>query len=685
MKDISICGSIFLPTKKLIAQQKFRPWNGVFLSEEFLRSEKDAKGIIELMIKIYGQYSCEILVEAPGVRSENDMNLVESILPEKFKSNLGLQGEDSKKSEKTRITESVVNSFSKRIKANNFAPPHNLPNEAFDKPAIILFGAHDVRAHDNVALQLASLHKSVIPVFIWNHLEQKKWGTIGATEVVLKEALRSLNSKFELNDLRLTIRTAEDTVEEIYNLCKQSGANTVYMNKEHTPESRGREKEKKERLREKEVFLIYCQSSLLYDPMSLSLKSGFHGGHWGTLMPFIRGCKEQLSEPRRPIPRYQTASILESMKGPDSWPTSTPVDDLKMGRSKGEKAWDIPIRERFPMSEDDALSNLDTFFKNGFHRYEKDRSRADMEWSTSKLSVHLRIGTLSPNELFYRIEDSDLDYEDKKTFSRRLFWRDLAYFQLLKFPGMRYYSIRTHYDDMEWVNGKEEERRFEAWRTGNTGYPLVDAGMRELYTTGWMTQSVRMIVASFLTEYLRVNWTKGCEWFHYTLVDADSAINAMMWQNAGRSGIDQWNFIMSPVAATQDPTCSFTRRWVPELAPLSKAFLYKPWEAPDDVLKQAGVTLGETYPLRIVMDLKAENEISDKHVLAMRRRHPEFNNNRGYDIISVDGSKTVVFTKKKFRTDKEANAVVIENMNSLKTGKRGKRGLKRRNLSRSTK
>ena len=116
---------------------------------------------------------------------------------------------------------------------------------------------------------------------------------------------------------------------------------------------------------------------------------------------FFKGCKKQLGEPRRPLPRYQTVSMLEAMKGPDSWPTSMSVSNLTMGRMKKENAWDMPIKKNFPMSEDDALKNLDTFFKNGFHRDEKERSRADIKWSTSKLSVlHLRIGTLSPNELF---------------------------------------------------------------------------------------------------------------------------------------------------------------------------------------------------------------------------------------------------------------------------------------------
>ena len=123
---------------------------------------------------------------------------------------------------------------------------------------------------------------------------------------------------------------------------------------------------------------------------------------------------------------------------------------------------------------------------------------------------------------------------------------------------MRASPIRKHYQNTEWVSEEEEKRRFEAWKLGKTGFPIVDAAMRELYETGWMTQSIRMVVASFLVEYLRVNWVKGCEWFHYTLVDSDSAINAMMWNNAGKSGIDQWNFVLSPVTASQDPSGSYT-------------------------------------------------------------------------------------------------------------------------------
>lgn len=545
---------------------------------------------------------------------------------------------------------------SKKRKIEKLARTSHVSAELLRKPAIILFGSHDVRIHDNVAFYLATFHANVIPVFLWNRKEQGKWGVTGALEVVLKDALSNLDNKLQTHNLRLVCRNTDDSSKELLKLCQESGTGTVYLNKEHTTESRKKEHHYKEVLGKYDVELIECQSSLLYDPNHVSLLPGFHGGHWGTLMPFLKACKKQLGEPRRPIQKLETNSLLESVQGPESWPISTPCEEFLV-LIQGKDKWDMPIKERFPMSEEHALNNLRTFFEDGFDRYEKERSRADIECSTSKLSAHMRIGTLSPNELYYKIEDSDLSDDKKKTFSRRLFWRDLAYFQLLNFPCMRELSIRTHYDATEWVTGVDEEKRLNAWKRGQTGYPLVDAGMRELYATGWLTQSVRMVVASFLTEYLRINWTKGCEWFHYTLVDADSAINAMMWQNAGRSGIDQWNFVMSPVVASQDSTGYYTKKWVPELSRLNKSFLHKPWEAPENLLQEADIILGETYPIRIVKDLRREKEISDKNVLTMRSKHQQFNDGRGYDLIKVANKDTVVFTKKQFRIDREGHLI----------------------------
>ena len=683
-----ISGSIFLPTKKLIAQQKFRPWNGVFLSEEFLQSPENAHQIVVNMMRLYKEYDCEILIEAPGVRNEKDMLVVEKLLQDRDAPQPVPAQKKSGSPTNYNLTDlgkrRKLLSVKDDDKVTLLTPSSLVPADNLNKPAILLFGPHDVRVHDNEAFQLASFHSHVIPVFLWSKGQHgQKWGITGAVEVVLKDALRNLKSKFQNHDLDLLCRNVDDVEKDLLQLCQETGSMTVYFNKEYVPESRVREESIEYNLSKRNIRAVPCQSSLLYDPVELSLSSGFNGGHWGTLMPFLKGCKKQLDEPRQPIQKHETFALLERMKGPIHWPTGIDVEDLNMGIVNGKEKWHLPILQKFSMSEDRAMEDMEAFMKNGFRFYEIERSRADLSDSTSVLSPHLRIGTLSPNELYYKVENSALPYEQKKTFSRRLFWRELAYYQLLNFPKMCNSSIRCHYDNTEWCTGDEGDKRFEAWKTGQTGYPIVDAGMRELYHTGWMTQSVRMVVASFLTEYLRINWIKGCEWFHFTLADADRAINAMMWQNAGRSGIDQWNFVMSPVAASQDQTGEYTKKWVPELSNLDKPILHKPWEAPDEVLSRAGVILGETYPHRIIVDLKTERAKSVENVLTMRRNSQDYNDKKGYDLITLpDGSKTTVFTKKEYRIDGKDKSVPVTvprneiNRKGKTRGSRGRRNIK---------
>lgn len=156
----------------------------------------------------------------------------------------------------------------------------------------------------------------------------------------------------------------------------------------------------------------------------------------------------------------------------------------------------------------------------------------------------------------------------------------------------------------------------------------------------------------------RVNWVHGADWFHDTLIDADSAINAMMWQNAGRSGIDQWNFVLSPENASQDPSGSYTRTWVPELSKLPNKYLHQPWKLSDEELATHVVVLGKTYPHRVIQDLKAERTISVTNVLNMRRKNQHANDKSGYDLVTLpNGDETVVFTKKEYRLDRQGNVI----------------------------
>ena len=204
------------------------------------------------------------------------------------------------------------------------------------------------------------------------------------------------------------------------------------------------------------------------------------------------------------------------------------------------------------------------------------------------------------------------------------------------------------------VSSDKGNKLLYAWKTGKTGYPMVDAGMRELHETGWMNQSVRMVVASFLCEILNIDWRYGAKHFHQELVDADVSINAMMWQNAGKIRYRPVElFFMSPENASQDPTGSYTKRWIPELSNIPLKYLHKPWTLAT-VLAKAGVILGDNYPIRVCLDINAAREKTTNSVLAMRRRNLYFNDDGGYDTIVLrDGTRSRVFTRKDLRLNRD--------------------------------
>lgn len=248
---------------------------------------------------------------------------------------------------------------------------------------------------------------------------------------------------------------------------------------------------------------------------------------------------------------------------------------------------------------------------------------------------------------------------------------------------MQHDPIRAHYAGQEWNRDQDALRR---WQSGATGYPIVDAGMRELWSTGWMAQNVRMLAAILLCEHLNIHWVEGERWFHHTLVDADAAINAMMWQNAGKSGLDQWNFSMSAATSgkNMDPTGKYVQRWCPELAKLPIKFLHTPWDAPEQVLQDAGVTLGLNYPRRIVADLKVAAKISQDAIRNQRKRSLDWSNDQGYDLIVLprgstlahDGQKFRVFTVPKYREagGRDSNSDGWEARSSLAKGGRKAKG-----------
>ncbi|QDZ19871.1 cryptochrome photoreceptor [Chloropicon primus] len=440
---------------------------------------------------------------------------------------------------------------------------------------------------------------------------------------------------------------------------------------------------------------------LLHDPEAVAIDMRRWKGHFGTLTPFHFACKQQRKELKTfPVPasmRIGEASValekawtLENDSNGFEVFLSTGVrdgDDAAL--SSSESSWvDKLVQNWFDGStecfgEVHALKLLDEFIQHKMNKYESSRGYADAR-AVSKLSPYLHFGVLSPAHMANRLEKSGCEAASK-TLWRRLVWRDLAYWQLHHWPRMPTQPIRRFYEEHEW---REDAEALERWKRGRTGFPLVDAGMRELWHTGWMQQNARMCCALFLTEYLNVHWARGAEWFHETLFDADLAINSMMWQNAGKSGLDQWNFTVGPTAKSLDPSGDYVRRWVPELKRLPKPFLHAPWEATEAVLVEAGLSLGENYPHRIsaVADVASAKNRNLQAVLKLREKAKRsgFVDENGYDLIKAprgscrgsNNGKVRVFTKPEYRRNGQKKT---------KGGQNQKRGKKRPKVGKETK
>ncbi|MCO5733789.1 deoxyribodipyrimidine photo-lyase [Rhizobium sp. SSA_523] len=451
---------------------------------------------------------------------------------------------------------------------------------------VILWFRKDLRLDDNGAVTAAV--ESEAPV-ICIYIREPATGSIGplggAQEWWLHHSLEALSARLAEAGNRLILRTGE-AGEVLRQLAAETGAQALFLNRLYERDAEDAELLKS--VQEAGLEIRRFKGQLLHDPQTMRTGTG---GAYRVYTPFWRALERE-GEPRDP------------MDAPERIPP--PGGDLSSEDLAGWNLrpqtpdWAVEFPDHWQPGENGARQRLERFIEEAIGSYKKARDFPGLEDTTSQLSPHLAFGEITPARVWQATQGLQAT-ENLIHFRKELVWREFCYHLLVEFPKLGSANWNSRFDAFVW---QDAPSHFDAWTKGMTGYPIVDAGMRQLWRHGYMHNRVRMITASFLIKDLMIDWRKGEAWFRDTLVDADPASNAANWQWVAGSGADASPFfrIFNPILQGEkfDPDGDYVRRFIPELGRLPKKYIHKPFAAPDQVLSTAGVRLGETYPKPIV-------------------------------------------------------------------------------------
>ncbi len=463
------------------------------------------------------------------------------------------------------------------------------------KPIIVWF-RDDLRLADQPALAAAKAHGGpVLCVYVLDEVSAGLRPLGGASRWWLHHSLEQLAASLSKIGARLDLlKGASDQI--IPKLAQAVGADHVVWTRRYGAAEIALDSKIKTLLKQQGVTAESFKGQLLFEPWELQTKAG---GPFKVFTPFWRAALA-LGDGEAPL---KAPTKLNGLDWDAASGKTQSLASLKLLPTKPD--WAGGLRKSWQVGEAGARARLSDFLEVGLAHYAEERDRADRD-STSRLSPHLRFGEISPKQILWAARHAGMAGSiaprivDK--FVAEIGWREFSYHLLYHFPKLREDNFQPRFDDFPW--GKANKKTLSLWHKGQTGYPIVDAGMRELWQTGTMHNRVRMIVASFLIKHLMINWREGEDWFWDTLCDADPASNPASWQWVAGSGADAAPYfrIFNPIIQGEkfDPDGLYVRRYVPELGSLASKWIHHPWDAPEDVLKTAGIKLGKSYPAPII-------------------------------------------------------------------------------------
>jgi deoxyribodipyrimidine photo-lyase len=504
-------------------------------------------------------------------------------------------------------------------------------------PSLLWF-RNDLRLADNPALRAAIKHGAVVPVYLHAPHEEHPWEPGGATRWWLHHSLTALDTELRAAGSRLIVRAVarrETNLQTLEKLLKETESTAVFWNRRYEPANIKHDTETKGVLRSRGITVESFNASLLLEAGSVLNQQG---SPFQVFTPFWKACLAKADAIPALLPRPR------EVPGPKSWPKSDKISDLGLlPRIK----WDTGFYDHWTPGEAGAHARFKQFLGEPINTYKSARDVPSLD-GTSMLSPHLHFGEIGPRQIWHELQElnkerppvhakakKELDKTDAGHFLREVGWRDFAYHLLFHFPDTPEVPLRDKYREFPWrkepaapaafghskknplrATAKKSvatgsasasdlaARDLLAWQQGQTGYPIVDAGMRQLWHTGWMHNRVRMIVGSFLVKHLLLPWQDGAAWFWETLVDADLANNTLGWQWVAGCGADAAPYfrIFNPVLQGEkfDARGEYVRRWVPELTTLPDEYVHAPWDAPQEVLHRAKIQLGHHYPEPII-------------------------------------------------------------------------------------